>query len=71
LPQVRSVRIANVVDLNEKALSGVFGLVLTIALCVLFAAWTFHHWQAWLLIFMLFVSLLGITLYPMKSDRRL
>jgi protein-S-isoprenylcysteine O-methyltransferase Ste14 len=60
-----------VTDLNEKALSGVFGLVLTIALCVLFPAWTFDYWQAWLLISILFVSLLGITLYLMKNDRRL
>jgi hypothetical protein len=62
---------SNVTDLNEKALSRVFGLVLTIALCVLFPAWTFDYWQAWLLISVLLVSLLGITLYLMKNDQRL
>jgi protein-S-isoprenylcysteine O-methyltransferase Ste14 len=61
----------NVIDVNKKALSGLFGFVLTIALCVLLPAWTFDYWQAWVLISVLFVSLLGITLYLMKNDQRL
>ena len=59
------------IDLNRKALTGVFGFVLTIALCVLLPAWTFDYWQAWVLISVLFVSLLGITLYLIKNDQRL
>lgn len=58
-------------DLDRKALLGLSGFVLTIALCILFAARTFHYWQAWVLISVLFVSLLGITLYLMKQDRGL
>lgn len=55
-------------DLNKKALSGLFGFALTIALCVFFPAWTFEYSEAWVLISVLFVSLLGITLYLMKND---
>jgi protein-S-isoprenylcysteine O-methyltransferase Ste14 len=61
----------NMTDLNKKALKGVFGFVLTIALCVFFPAWTFHYWEAWVWICLLFVALLGITLYLMKNDPRL
>jgi protein-S-isoprenylcysteine O-methyltransferase Ste14 len=56
---------------NKKALSGVFGFVLTIAFSVLFPAWSFDYWEAWVLISVLFVSLLGITIYLMKNDQRL
>lgn len=56
---------------NKKALSGVFGFVLTIAFSVLFPAWSFDYWEAWVLIPVLFVSLLGITIYLMKNDQRL
>ena len=59
------------IDQNRKALSGVLGFVLTVALCVLLPAWTFDYWQAWVLISVLFVSLVGITLYLMKNDQRL
>jgi protein-S-isoprenylcysteine O-methyltransferase Ste14 len=61
----------NVNGLNKKALGGIFGLVLTIAFSVLFPAWTFDYQEAWVLISVLFVSLLGITLYLMKNDQRL
>lgn len=59
------------IDLNKKALSGLFGFILTIAISILLPAWTFDYWQAWVLICVLFVSLLGITLYLMKNDQRL
>jgi protein-S-isoprenylcysteine O-methyltransferase Ste14 len=62
---------SNVNGLNKKALSGVFGFVLTIAFSVLFPAWTFDYWEAWVLISVFFVSLLGITLYLMENDQRL
>lgn len=58
-------------NLNKRALSGVLGFVLTITLCVLLPAWTIDYWQAWVLISVLSVSLLGITLYLMRNDRRL
>lgn len=62
---------SDVTDLNKQALSGLVGFVLAIGLCVLLPAWTFDYWQFWLLISVLFVSLLGITLYLMKKDQHL
>ncbi len=62
---------SNVTDLNKKALSGVFALVLTIAFCIFIPAWTFHYWEAWVLLSVLFVALLAITLYLIKNDQRL
>lgn len=62
---------SNVIDVNKRALNSLFGFVFTIALCVLLPAWTLDYWQAWLLIFVLFVSLLGITLYLIKNDQGL
>lgn len=59
------------INLTRKALTGVLGFVLTIAFCVLLPAWTFDYWQGWVLISVLFVSLLGITLYLIKNDQRL
>ena len=63
--------ISSVSDLNKKALGGLFGFVLTIAVCLFFPAWTFAFWQAWVLLSVLFASLLAITLYLMKNDQRL
>jgi protein-S-isoprenylcysteine O-methyltransferase Ste14 len=60
-----------VTDLKKKALSGLFGFVLTIAFCVFFPAWTFEYSEAWVLISVLFICLLGITLYLMKRDPQL
>lgn len=54
--------------LNKKALRGVFGFILTIAFSVFFPAWTLGYWQAWVLVSVLFVSLLGITVYLIKND---
>lgn len=62
---------SNVIDLNKRALGELCCFVLTIALCVLLPAWSFDYWQAWVLIPVLFVSLLGITLYLMKNDPHL
>lgn len=39
--------------------------------CVLLPAWTVDYWQAWVLISVLFISLLGITLHLMRNDQRL
>ena len=58
-------------DLNKRALRGLFGFMLMIALCIFLPAWTFDYWQAWVLVSLLFVSLLGITLYLMNNDQRL
>lgn len=41
------------------------------AFSVLFPAWTFDYWQAWLLISVFFVSVLGITFYLIQNDQRL
>jgi protein-S-isoprenylcysteine O-methyltransferase Ste14 len=60
-----------VTNVNKRALSGVFGFVLTITSCVLLPAWSVDYWQAWVLLSVLFVSLLGITLYLMRNDQRL
>jgi protein-S-isoprenylcysteine O-methyltransferase Ste14 len=57
--------------MNKRALSGVLGFVLAITACVLLPAWTVDYWQAWVLISVLFVSLLGITLYLMRNDQGL
>ena len=61
----------NVNDLNNKALSGLFGFVLTLAFCVFVPAWTVDYWQVWVLLSVLSLSLLAITLYLMKKDPRL
>jgi protein-S-isoprenylcysteine O-methyltransferase Ste14 len=37
----------------------------------LLPAWAVDYWQAWVLISVLFVSLLGITLYLMRNDQGL
>lgn len=58
-------------DLNRKALSGVFGFVVTIGACILATAWTLNYWQAWLLLGVLLPAILGITLYLMRNDPRL
>lgn len=55
-------------DLNRKALNGVFGFVFTVGACILVAAGTLDYWQAWLFISVLFLSILGITLYLMRND---
>jgi hypothetical protein len=70
-PCVHRRKRSNVTNLNKSALSGVLGFVLTITSCVLLPAWTVDYWQAWVLISVLFVSLLGITLYLMRNDQRL
>jgi protein-S-isoprenylcysteine O-methyltransferase Ste14 len=61
----------NVKDLNKKALIGLLRLLLTIAACIFLPAWTLRYWQAWVLLSVLFGSLLVITLYLMKNDPRL
>lgn len=59
------------IDLNKRSLTGVFGFVVTISLCVLVPAWTFDYWQPWVLLSVLFACFLGITLYLMKNDQGL
>jgi len=61
----------NVKDLNKKALIGLLRFLLIIAVCVFLPAWTLEYWQAWLLLSVMFGSLLVITLYLMKNDPRL
>jgi len=70
-PHSSTVHNSNVTELNKKALGGLFFFMVAIALCVFLPAWTVYYWQAWLLILVLFISLLGITLYLMKHDPRL
>jgi protein-S-isoprenylcysteine O-methyltransferase Ste14 len=67
----RRVQNENVKDLNKKALIGLLRLLFTIAVCIFLPAWTLKYWQAWVLLAVLFGSLLAITLYLMKNDPRL
>jgi protein-S-isoprenylcysteine O-methyltransferase Ste14 len=60
-----------VTNLSKKALGGVFALTLAICLCVFLPAWTIDYWQSWVLISLLFVSLLGITLDLIRKDPEL
>jgi protein-S-isoprenylcysteine O-methyltransferase Ste14 len=59
------------VNLNEKALGGLFFLLLVMATLLFLPARTLDYWQAWAFLAVFGVSALAITLYLMEKDPKL
>jgi protein-S-isoprenylcysteine O-methyltransferase Ste14 len=57
--------------LTRKALGGVIGMVLTVAVLVFGGSWTFDYWQAWLFLAVYFACALALTLYIARKDPKL
>jgi protein-S-isoprenylcysteine O-methyltransferase Ste14 len=62
--------------LNHKAFGRMLGLTISLAGLLFIPAWTLDYWQAWVFLAVFSLSMLGLTLYLIKSnpgllDRRL
>ena len=55
-------------NLNNKAFGGLVFLVIILGLLLFLTAWSIYYWQAWVYLFLFFVSTGAITLYLMKKD---
>jgi protein-S-isoprenylcysteine O-methyltransferase Ste14 len=58
-------------NLNIRALAGLFFLLIVLAVALFLPAGTLDYWQAWIFLVVFAVSVLAITLYLMKKDPQL
>jgi protein-S-isoprenylcysteine O-methyltransferase Ste14 len=58
-------------NLNNRAFGGLLRLLIGLAVLLFVPAWTLNYWQAWVFLAVFSMSLLGITLYMMKSNPEL
>ncbi len=58
-------------NLNKKAFGGLFFLLVVIGVSLFLPAWTLGYWQGWMFLAVFSISVLAITLYLMKKDRKL
>jgi protein-S-isoprenylcysteine O-methyltransferase Ste14 len=58
-------------NLNLKAFTGLFALLVVMAAALFLSAWTFNYWQAWVFLAVFFGSSFAITWYLMKNDPKL
>ena len=74
MPDLRALQncdISQMNDLNKKAFSGLFRLIIIVSLMNFLPAWTLDYWQAWIFLGLFFLCVLAITVYLMKKDPKL
>ena len=55
-------------DLNNKAFGRLLGLLIGLAALLFIPAWTLDYWQAWVFLAVFSLSMLGLTVYLIKSN---
>jgi len=56
---------------NQKAIAGLFFLIVAMMAALFIPAGTFHYWRGWIFLAFFFVPALAITLYLMSKDPKL
>jgi ABC-type multidrug transport system permease subunit len=58
-------------NLNIKASGGLLFLLIIMTVALFLPVWTLDYWQAWVFLVVFGLSVIAITVYLMKKDRKL